>query len=356
MNSSHDSKTTKRQGQILSETVIEQEESRGEGRAGQIIKVSPIEESSTIPESISAGDALPNVPDYTKIKLEAVPLRGLKYFTVAILLALLVYAGVEIRTTFNHAMQIHWTVAVAFGGLISIVFGAGLYLLWQVLGKDGDEQQIEELRSLAADISLQHNCGAATGLLEKMDILYHSKPQNIHWQRCKKSIPDYNDDREVLAHLDRLFLCKLDEEAQRRISKHSTQIGIAVAVSPWASMDMLLSFWRNLQMIMDVAQVYGVRPSLRNRLKLIRRVLNHMAVSAASELAISELLQDVGGQEMLSVLSARFGQGLGVGIYSAKIGISVMHVCRPIPFEKDNSPSLAHMAGQLKQRIFKQKT
>jgi len=109
MNSSHDSKTTKRQGQILSETVIEQEESRGEGRAGQIIKVSPIEESSTVPKSITAGDALPNVPDYTKIKLEALPLRGLKYFTVAILLALLVYAGVEIKITFNHAMQIHWT-------------------------------------------------------------------------------------------------------------------------------------------------------------------------------------------------------------------------------------------------------
>ena len=355
MNSSHDRKTTKRQGQILSETVIEQEESRDEGRAGQIINVSPIEESSTLPESISAGDALPNVPDYTNIKLEALPLRGLKYFAMAILLALLVYAGVEIKTTFHHAMQIHWTVAVLFSGCISMVLGMGLYVLWQLLGKDDDERQIEDLRSLAADINLQHSCGAATGLLEKMDILYHNKPQNIHWQRCKNAIPDYHDDREVLDHLDRLFLCKLDEEAERRISKHSTQIGIAVAVSPWASMDMLLSFWRNLQMMMDVAQVYGVRPSLRNRLKLIRRVLNHMTVSAASELAISELLQDVGGQEMLSVLSARFGQGLGVGIYSAKIGISAMHVCRPIPFEKDTSPSLAHMAGQLKQRIFKQK-
>jgi len=353
MNSSHDSKEKKRQGQILNDVVIDREESHSEGRAGQIIKVSPIEGSEAAPESISAGEVLPNVADYTSIKLEALPLRGLKYFTVAILLALLVYAGVEIRATFIQAMQLHWTLAAVFGCLISIVIGAGLYLLWQLLGSHGDEQQIEELRGLAADISLQHNCGAAIGLFEKLDTLYHNKPQNIHWQRCKKSMPDYSDDREVLSHIDRLFLCKLDVEAQRRISKHSAQIGIAVAVSPWASIDMLLSFWRNLQMIMDVAQVYGVRPSLRNRLKLLRRVLSHMALSGASELAINELLQDVGGQDLLSVLSARFGQGLGVAIYSAKIGISVMHVCRPISFEKNSTPSLANIAVQLKQHIFK---
>jgi putative membrane protein len=35
---------------------------------------------------------------------------------------------------------------------------------------------------------------------------------------------------------------------------------------------------------------------------------------------------------------ARLGQGIGVGIYSARIGIAAMKVCRPVEFSKDKQP------------------
>ncbi|MDQ6992527.1 MAG: TIGR01620 family protein [Mariprofundus sp.] len=341
-----------RQGQIFAAPSIEQNERAKAGNKGQFFEVSLSEFSTVAPESITADEVLPNMTDYSKLKLDGLPLRGIKLFLVAMLLALFVYAGLEIRATILQAMEIHWTLAVLFCALVSVGVSAGLYLLWQLFGSHGDEKQVEELRSLAADIRLQHSCGVAAILFKRMDDFYHHKPQNSQWLRCKQLIPDYNDDREALAHIERLFLCKLDTEAQRRISKHSAQIGISLAASPWASVDMLLSFWRNLQMVVDVAQVYGVRPSLRNRYTLIRAVLSHIAVSGATEVAISELVKDVGGQEALSVLSSRVAQGLGVGIYSAKIGLAVMHVCRPILFEHDNAPSLADTASQLKQHIF----
>jgi len=345
-----------REGRVFDAPRLEQDEEVKARNMGQFFEVSLSDISTDAPQSITGEEVLPSVTDYTKIKLDALPIRGLKQFAVAILLALLVYAGVEIRATVIQAMQIHWTLAVIFCGFVSVAVGAGFYLLWQLFGHHADEKQIEALRSMADDIRLQHSCGVAITLCNQLDTYYHNKPQNIPWQRCKKSMPDYNDDREALAHVEHMFLRHLDAEAQRRISSHSTQIGIAVAVSPWASVDMLLSFWRNLQMIIDVAQVYGIRPSLRNRLKLMRSVLHHMAVSGASEVVISELVKEVGGREALGILSARVAQGLGVGIYSAKIGIAVMHVCRPVVFEKDNAPSLADIASQLKERMFKAKT
>src|SRR5690554_7520572 len=81
-------------------------------------------------------------------------------------------------------------------------------------------------------------------------------------------MPDYSNDKEVIQHIDTTFLKPLDEEATRRISTYCVQTGVGVAISPWASLDMLLSLWRSIKMIDDIAQVYGVRPSLPNRLRL----------------------------------------------------------------------------------------
>jgi len=340
---------TERAGAILKDIDAHADRAHAEQRVGKLLD--PPAEEGTLPESISAGEVLPNVPDYTRIKLKAVPLRGLKYFLITLLFTLLLYAGVEVRATFIEAMHIHWILGVLFVGLVSMFTAAGLYLLWGLLAANSDEKIMAEVGNHAADIRLQHDCGAATALFERLDALYQNKPQNIHWQACKESIPDYSDDREALAHIERLFMRRLDAEAERRISRDSALIGVAVAASPWVSMDMILSFWRNLNMIVDVAQVYGVRPSLRNRLQLIRRVLNHMASSGATELAVQQLVQDIGGQATLGAVSVRLAQGIGVGIYSAKIGIAAMHTCRPIAFEEGDAPALSDIAVQLKKRM-----
>jgi len=237
--------------------------------------------------------------------------------------------------------------------MVCTALGMGLYLLWDLFGNKGDAETIEEVRNHALDITLQHDCVMSGELLEILDGLYQAKPQNVYWIQCKESLPDYSDDREVLAHIDRVFLGKLDSEALRRISKHSAFIGVAVAASPWAAVDMVLSFWRNLKMISDVAQVYGVRPSFKNRLQLIRRVVRHMVTSGVTELAIHQLAQEFGSQVTLGTISARLAQGFGVGVYSAKIGLAAMHVCRPIEFNKDNTPSLQNIASHLKKEVSK---
>jgi len=340
-----------RLGKVFDANVIEQTEVHPPKKTGRYFDGSFEENSNKSPDSICIGEKLPKTPDYSSLQLKALPLKGVKFFVVTLFAAMAVYVGIEIKDTFTHAMTIHWLIAGLFAIFVCASLATGAYVFWGLIGSKGDEKIIENIRNHATDIRMQHDCGMSALLLEKLDNFYQYKPQGVHWRQCKTSIPDYSDDREVLKHIEHIFLRKLDKEAQRRISKHSALIGVAVAASPWVFMDMFFSFWRNFTMIIDISQVYGVRPSLKNKAQLIWRVCSHMAASSVTELAIHQMAQDVCGQVTLKILSARIAQGFGVGVYSAKIGLTTMQICRPVEFEKSEAPSLAEIASQLKHEI-----
>ena len=54
------------------------------------------------------------------------------------------------------------------------------------------------------------------------------------------------------------------------------------------------------------------------------------------------------GATVLSVLSARAGQGVVNGLLAARLGLSAMQLCRPLPFTEEEMPSLT----RLRQEIF----
>jgi putative membrane protein len=91
-------------------------------------------------------------------------------------------------------------------------------------------------------------------------------------------------------------------------------------------------------MIDDIAQVYGMRPSLSNRLKLLKLVIHQLAFIGMSEIVIDQVMEEFGSTTLSGMASARLGQGLGAGIYTARIGIAAMKVSRPIAFSKERQP------------------
>jgi len=173
----------------------------------------------------------------------------------------------------------------------------------------------------------------------------------LNFQRCLEQLPDYSNDREVVEHIERVFLQPLDKEALRRVSNYSLQTGTTVAVSPWASLDMLLSLWRSIKMIDDIAQVYGMRPSMVNRYKLLKLVIHQLVFVAVSEVVIDQVMEEFGSSTLTGMAGARLGQGLGAGIYTAKIGVAAMKVCRPMVFSKDKQPTIRSIIAELILRM-----
>lgn len=162
------------------------------------------------------------------------------------------------------------------------------------------------------------------------------------------AISNEHSSAELVQIYSRVVLSKVDDKALNEISKFSTEAVVLVALSPIAILDMLIMLSRNLRMINKIAGLYGLKLGYWSRIKLIKQVFVNMAYAGASEL-IADYGSDVLGAEVLGKLSARFAQGLGAGMLTARLGAKTMELCRPIPFAE--RPKLTHVRKKIAQQI-----
>lgn len=305
----------------------------------------------SVPQSIVANERLPNVSQFSSFKLESLPIKGLKMFFYAALALIIVLSGFEIIRAFQYALSIHWLAAYLFGALLIVVATLGLRLVYRYLIDAENLSKLGKIQDQAEILIEGNDFGQAKEFIKSLNVFYKQKPQEEHFERCINDMPDYSNDREAIKHIDTVFLKPLDDEAVRRISVYCMQTGVSVAISPWASLDILFSLWRSTKMIDDVAQVYGIRPSLPNRLRLLKSVLHQLVFVGATELVMESALTEFGIQGVTGKLSTRAGQGIGAGFYTAKIGIAAMKVTRPIEFAKADEPKTSLITSEMVNKI-----
>ena len=315
------------------------------------------EQLNEVPESITSGERLPHISEYSGIALEALPLKGMKSFLWCLSLLLITLFSWEVFSVFTSLLAVHWILACSFSALISVVAVLAWRMVWAFFHDRENIEILESIQKTTQHLSEVNDLGRAKQLIEEFNAFYFNKPQNLYFQRCLEQLPDYSNDREVVEHIERVFLRPLDKEALRRVSNYSLQTATAVAVSPWTSLDMLLSLWSSIKMIDDIAQVYGVRPSMVNRYKLLKLVIHQLVFVAASEMVIDQVIEEFGTSTLTGLAGASLGQGLGAGIYTSKIGVAAMKVCRPIEFTSESKPNLKSLfsliANNLRKMVFK---
>tara|TARA_B100000446_G_scaffold54908_2_gene51147 strand:+ start:39953 stop:41050 length:1098 start_codon:yes stop_codon:yes gene_type:complete len=314
-----------------------QSQAKPQSRRARVFSPEAVDGIEETPETITAGERLPHVSEYSSIKLETLPVKGVKSLAVTVAILFVVLVGWDFLNTYRSLVEVHAVAGVAFLVLIALAAGSGVRLWWRFRHDKDSWRGLEGIRQLASRLRGLNDKGNAKELLDRIKLYNRDKPQALYLKTCLDQLPDYSNDREVVEHLDRGFLQPLDNEALSRVSKYSLQTGLAVAASPWASLDMALSLWRNLKLIDDVAQVYGVRPSLVNRLKLIKRVLHHLAFVGTTEIVIDQM-SELGMISAGGMASARAAQGIGASIYTARIGLAAMNASRPFEFLDDQRP------------------
>lgn len=309
----------------------------------------PLETEKTLdtPESISGGfqEQLLTAPE-----LATKPLRFLGKAFSGLLLLVLVLVLWQTAELGLFLYQLHWSLALLFSVLLlvlaAIVGKAAVeFFLYQ-----RDFRSIVDLQEQAMQFRDQRTTTLKTHWVSRLKKLYQEKPQQVMLEQALAMMPDYSDDSEMLAHLDAHFFRKLDQQALTRISQHSQQVALMVALSPFAAVDMLLAVWRSVRMLDEICQIYGVRPSVPARTHLLRLILEQMALAGATDFfseQLSDQLADFTSNRLLGVISSQMASGLGVGIYSARIGLRAMALCRPIPFSDDQKPSIGRLAKNI---------
>ncbi|ROR98015.1 putative membrane protein [Sinobacterium caligoides] len=309
------------------------------------------EEAVELPQAITDNHRLPRQADYRGLRLEALPIKGLKALSLSAGLLFLAVAGWELSELIRAAASWHWAAALGVAGLLAAVVACTARSLWSLRSNRQTLSDVDQLQAKSEAIHSGSDLAQCQSFVDALQAFYRDKPQAALLQECLDEMPDYYNDREVMGYLEEAFLHPLDREAEQRVAKYCLQTGVAVAASPWASMDMLLALWRSLKMIEDVGQVYGVRPSKLNRLGLLKLVLKQITFVGATEVLIDRALDELSIQSFAGKASGQIGQGMGAAIYCARIGLAAMTVSRPIEWQRVEKPRIRGLLKPLLKQL-----
>ncbi|OCH32179.1 TIGR01620 family protein [Aliivibrio fischeri] len=232
-------------------------------------------------------------------------------------------------------LSLGWAGLISFAALLGVT-AIGRELLTLRKLKDRAELQ-EQVTELIDGNGIGQAKVFCEGLARK-----NLKLNPIEYTRWQNIIEPHHSNAEVFEMYDSMVISVQDKRAKALISKHAGESALMVALSPLAVVDMLLVAWRNIRLIEQVSEVYGVELGYWGRLRLFKMVLQNMAFAGATEIAT-----DV-GVDMLSTglagkLSTRAAQGLGIGLITARFGLKTMDLMRPLPWMNDEVPKLSDM-------------
>ncbi|PMR75496.1 YcjF family protein [Billgrantia endophytica] len=232
-------------------------------------------------------------------------------------------------------------------GLGAIALGAGALLreAWRL-------RRLRRHDTLRARLGTLQEVGTdeAMGLARRLKTQLKLDDDHPHWQAFLAAHQTHHSGADVRQLLAYHLLAPRDREARRMISRMSGETAIMVAVSPLTLVDMALVAWRNLAMIDRICRLYGLELGYASRLRLLRSVLYNMAFAGATEMA-SEAGMEILSLNLAGRLSTRAGQGMGVGLLSARLGLRTQRLTRPIGFDSGEAPRMADLRSELWQQL-----
>jgi putative membrane protein len=217
-------------------------------------------------------------------------------------------------------------------------------------------RELLSLRRLARAEHLRHDAerllssevhGQAGPLIERIEQIYQGRGElEAPLAAWRRQAGDALSDGEQLRLFATVVLSPLDREAYRLVRRGARDIGALTALSPLGALDSVVVLARTMTMLRAIARLYGVRPAAASSARLLRRGVLNVLAAGVVEL-VSDSAVEAAGASLLSVLSAKAGQGVLNGLLAAKIGLATMQLCRPLPFTQDQLPSLRQLRAEL---------
>jgi putative membrane protein len=283
------------------------------------------------------------VRDEGKLSSKRKPWLG-RFFTaisVVVLVASVVELGLFIRDMY---LSDDWLSGIWLGvgfSILALVFGA-IYSEWRGLRRlkrqSASRQTSVELFSTPAIGLAKQHC---LDIAQTLPAGYEN--EIAIWQR---SIDEHHTDSEVLGLFEQLVISKVDQAALGKVMSNAGASSVMIAVSPFALVDMAIVLWRNIRMMQQISEIYGVHLGYWGRIALIRQVFRHMLYAGAAEI-ISDAGNYALGASITGKLSTRIAQGMGAGVLTARIGLNAIHSCRPIPWLTVQRPGLNQLSKKI---------
>ena len=234
-----------------------------------------------------------------------------------------------------------WTLAAwhwqPLAGVLVALLGAALagtgFKAWRDVRRQRARlTDIEQLRLEMQAALADPRERLAVDWLDRLQALHENTPLAGRLRAACADLDQSHSAEEIRRRLNQQFYQPLDTVARRMLQRDAVGTGLLVATSPWVTVDILLVIWRNMRLMRRIAICYGLPISQLSSWRLARHVLRNIALAGGTEVAIGAL-----GDSLLSgvleKVAARVGQGVGVGLYSARLGHFTLDLCRAVPLQ-----------------------
>ncbi|MCP4699441.1 MAG: DUF697 domain-containing protein [Gammaproteobacteria bacterium] len=241
-------------------------------------------------------------------------------------------------------LQVQYSASLFIGTLFLLMIfsigGAAGWLAWRAWKDIQALRTVSALQEQGQGLLNAESYGDATKYVNKLAGFYLHRPDvSPQIDRFFVIVDSSHHDGEVCALFSMQVLKPLDEQAYRIVVKRANETALMVMISPIALLSTLITLWRTMRMIREIASVYGGRPGFFASFSLIGAVIHSLLYADVSELAADSMAETFGGS-MMSVLSAQMAQGMGSSVMTARVGLKAIHACRPMPFTEETKPRL----------------
>jgi putative membrane protein len=231
-------------------------------------------------------------------------------------------------------------------GLVLAAFAAVavIVLLVRELTAIYRQTHIARLHIALAEARTADDRDAARSRVGELAALYATRPETAAPRALLKDlVTEIVDGRDLIDIAERNLMLPLDEEARREIAAAAKRVSVVTAISPRAILDVLFVVAQAMRLMRRIAEIYGGRPGFLGAIKLARSVGSHLAITGGMAVGDS-LVQQILGHGIAAKLSARLGEGVLNGLLTARVGLSAMAVCRPMPFGAERAPGVRDVA------------
>ncbi len=229
-------------------------------------------------------------------------------------------------------------------GLVGVVVTAVVVLATREIVSVLRQRQVAGLHIGLAEARERDDFKEARRLVGELTRLYDGRPETARARgQISALMGEIVDGRDLIDFSERALVVPLDAEVRKEIVNAAKRVSMVTALAPRAIIDIVFVGAQAVMLIRRIATIYGGRPGLVGFLRLLKSVGAHLAITGGLA-AGDSILQQVVGHGIAAKLSARLGEGVLNGLLTARVGISAMAVCRPMPFASGRAPGISDVA------------
>jgi putative membrane protein len=300
-----------------------------------------------VEESVGAGEPEPVLPPEPPPRRR----RWRRWFAASLSVALASALVIQAVSWTRSLMAESPLLGVPMALLLTVVGITAFGMLGAELRDFRKLQKRAWLRAEADRLKGSELHGEAETVLVPIAAEFERRPQfRAGVEAFRAETSDALDDGERLVLFERKVLAPVDRHAYRFVIESSRDVGILTALSPLGVLDGILVMWRTMIMMRAIARLYGMAPGPIASFALLKRCLRNAAIAGLADVVAHATIEHVGAS-LLTLLSARAGQGAGNALLSARLGVEAIRQTRPLPFMAEPPPSLRELRRRLLEAL-----